>query len=57
MDTLYVILALFLEIAKLNEESAKQRRKISQMEGVIERQGAALREFQNKFNNLQVSAW
>ncbi|VDP31947.1 unnamed protein product [Heligmosomoides polygyrus] len=41
------------EIAKLNEESAKQRRKISQMEGVIERQGAALREFQNKFNNLQ----
>lgn len=57
MDTLYVILALLLEIAKLNEESAKQRRKISQMEGVIERQGAALREFQNKFNNLQVSLW
>ncbi|WKX89912.1 hypothetical protein Q1695_009057 [Nippostrongylus brasiliensis] len=42
------------EIAKLNEEADKNRRKIVMMEGVIKRQGATIRDLEARFNFMQV---
>ncbi|WKX89913.1 hypothetical protein Q1695_009057 [Nippostrongylus brasiliensis] len=43
------------EIAKLNEEADKNRRKIVMMEGVIKRQGATIRDLEARFNFMQKS--